>query len=248
MQKTPVYTNQDPADVSGRDILETSRHAALESAANLLEAVAHAKKLKRHASAALEERTQLEEGDANGEPRDILFDILRLNATYLNEFAKLGTRHKDLFHRALENLYSNIAANSKQPTANELEFNRKNLERAFVVRNDAAPEQDVACIEWVSVLGKPKDDPLSFKIGKKISQHRTSVDCSICGIHHESCFIHVPARFGVPVVINLAIDRKSLLERVYRTELKVTLRLDQQRRQIRRIPVTINMRKALGNR
>jgi hypothetical protein len=111
MDRRHVQSSPIPKNAIGSDMLETTRHAALESAANLLETLAYARKLKRRAKAALEERTQFENNDKPA-PRDFLFDMLRLNASYLNELAKLGSHHKDLVQRALENVYSTAAANS----------------------------------------------------------------------------------------------------------------------------------------
>src|SRR5690349_11166782 len=109
------------------DTLEKSRAAAITLAANLLESVAHAKRFRR--------RFDPDTGppQSSSPQGDFLFDLLRLNADYLNQFARLGNVHKDVAHRALENLYALITPSRARSDAQSLEFTNANPDQTFAI-------------------------------------------------------------------------------------------------------------------
>jgi len=248
MRRKFVNHNEVAKQASGDDVLETSRSAALESAANILETLAQARKLKQRARAAIEDATEFRADETAAEPRDFLFDMLRLNASYLNELAKLGTHHKDLVRRALENLYSSASANSKHPTAANLEFDAENLSRKFIVQNDAALTEQSVLLAWEGILAARSEsipDPFSFM------DEETGVPIPAKGRPERNksgaYFVEVDVVFATPTIVAMTVDPTDLLPRKYETELVIKLKLDDKRTQVRRIPVSIDMRaKARG--
>lgn len=211
------------------EILELSRSAALESAANLLQGIAEGQKLKRRAEAAFEDRRK-EEKDRKG--GDFLFDMLRLNARYLNELAKLSDRHKGFALRALENFYALANPGVRNGSATELELSRQKMTSKFVVQNDVNPEEDHVTLEWVPPLG-PKDQSFTFEF--QGSRRRPKA---------AGCIVKIPIAFGLPKVITLNVDLSDYLDRRYRTEILIKLPSGTgDREHIRRIPVLIDARK-----
>jgi len=231
-----------PKHARGNDIFETTRNAAIESAAALLGTLSKARDLKRRAQAALEERAEFDKDVEKNEPRDFLFDMLRLNASYLNELAKLGSHHKDLVHRALENLYAS-ASKSMNGKDRVLQFTRDQLLQTFILQNDVLDGQGdpvPVYLTWDNVLeahdllAKDKD-PFSFSVPK---------GATLSAIKPGSCTISVP--FGVPTVVTMKVTEQKahpFLDRKYETTLRVTLPLPNGRSQVRRIPVELNMRR-----
>jgi len=237
-----VHNTDVPKPPKG-DILETSRDAALQSAANLLASLAHAKKLRKRAHATLEDRTDFGNQPANT-PRDVLFDIMRLNASFLNELAKLGTRHEDIVKRALENMYSAATNNSKHAETRELSFDLKQNELAFVIQNDAAPQTKTITLTWQNVLHGRPNDPQPFSLRAQAGKPtKIAVTCEESG----RCSAEVNVDFGVPKVLLLKIDPKPFLQRGYQTELAIRLQLADGKGQVRRIPIVIDMRGKKGD-
>lgn len=227
-------------------ILEHSGSAAIESAADLLESIAHAQKLKKRAESAFEDRRR--PGDQDGESGDFLGDMIRLNAHYLNELAKLSRRHNVIAHRALENFYSLINPGVKNPSASELEFTREKPTASFAVQNDVNPDVDSVTLEWASI-----PDSKTRKAGSPIvvefDGRRRAPEIVPVAPEQEpkpdDCRfrIAVPIQFGVPKVVKLKVNFDELLERRYKLELLVRLPLrDEGREQLRRIPLTIDAR------
>jgi len=242
---------QIPSHSRGNDILETSRNAALESAANLLETLSHARDLKRRARAALEDRTEFDANDEEATPRDFLFDMLRLNASYLNELAKLGSHHKDLVRRALDNLYSSAAGPTSALAKDRvLSFEREKRSATFVVQNDVAPEESTVQLEWENVLAAHTplaENPFSFRNKSAENGGPLPVRTRPPKREHlpETYWCEVPVTFGVPTVVEMTVSDTGFLKRRYHTSLTLTLQLGNKRKQVRRIPVELDMRDKL---
>lgn len=219
------------------DILEQSRSAALESAADLLESIAHAQKLKKRAESTFEDRR--DPGDKDTESGDFLFDMLRLNAHYLNELAKLGRRHNAVAHRALENFYALVNPAMKNPSSKELEFSREKPMASFAVQNDVNPDPKAkyVMVEWETIEHPRTGDPYNPFV---IELERRMLSAEIEG---KLCRVVLELPFGIPKVVTLHVHFDELLERRYRLELQVRLRLDDEGRdQVRRIPIVIDAR------
>src|SRR5688572_24323368 len=109
-------------------ILEDHRRAAIVSVSNLLRAIAAAKRARRRAEGS--SRPERRAGDERADRRqDVLVDFLRLQSSYLNAMAKLGDRHVDLAHRALENFYALLRPSGSVPEVSELVFEGETDER-----------------------------------------------------------------------------------------------------------------------
>jgi len=241
--------SQIPSHSRGNDILETSRNAALESAANLLETLSHARDLKRRARAALEDRTEFDANDEEATPRDFLFDMLRLNASYLNELAKLGSHHKDLVRRALDNLYSSAAGPTSALAKDRvLSFNRKKWTATFVVQNDVNPEARFVQLEWENVLtahSPSAENPFAFAVRREDGVEPITVPKREGGDQKASYSCPLDVTFGVPAVVEMTVSDTGFLKRRYHTSLTLTLQLGDKHRQVRRIPVELDMRDKL---
>src|SRR5580692_2708442 len=87
------------------DFMQDTRRAALRSAANFLEAVDRARHSRRRIAAMFPEPAGEHREAKKG---DFLFDLLRLNARYLNQLSALGTAHSRIAHQALERLYASL--------------------------------------------------------------------------------------------------------------------------------------------
>jgi len=231
-----------PKHSQGNNLLETSRGTALLSAANLLETLSHARDLKRRAQAALEDRTRFDANDEGKTPRDFLFDMLRLNASYLNELAKLGSHHKDLVRRALDNLYSSTARSTSAVGKDRvLKFDLDRKPATFVVQNDVAPEVVLVELEWENVLTAhtpSADNPFVFAIP---GTEPLPVDRKDTGSPHTH-FCRIPVTFGVPTAVEMTLQGNGFLKRRYRGILTLSVPIGAEHKQVRRIPVEIDMR------
>jgi hypothetical protein len=241
MASKVIHDTPVPKPPAGKnDVVETSRQAALQSAANLLEALAQAQKLRKRAHATLDDRTDFDD-KSQSTARDFLFDIMRLNASFLNELAKIGSRNSDIVKRAMENMYSAATNNAKHAETRELSFNLKQVEQAFVVQNDAAPMSQTLRLTWQNVLhGRPNPvQPFSLRVQGSDSD-RINVVCDDDG----QCSANVGVNFGVPKVLLLKIKTRPnpFLERRYHTELAIRLQLANGKWLVRRIPINIDMR------
>src|SRR5215510_12462974 len=103
------------------EILEQSRKAAIRSAATLLDSVSKTRELRRRFGATFGGYRRRAEGDEK-DSGDFLFDLLRLNAEYLNRVSRLGERYSEFAHRALENLYAVAAPPGMRHDGRDLVF------------------------------------------------------------------------------------------------------------------------------
>jgi hypothetical protein len=208
------------------DILEETRSAAVRSAANLLQAADHAKRIRKRFVSTLSLRDDEDEpaGRARG---DFLFDLMRLNAGFLNEMAKLGKKHNPIAHQALERLYGLLVPGGRRAQGRELLFTREERTVPFEVHNDVDPDAEEAMVEWTPLeppLDKESRNWIESIAGKKISLDRKTPTAVI------------PWRFGRTEVIPLTV-RDFPMARKYTAELVVHAGAIRQR-----IPVVIDWR------
>jgi hypothetical protein len=148
---------------SDYEVLEETRRTAVQSAANLLETVDHAKRLRKKLFSSLSLGD--DKGGDTTERSDFLFDVLRLNARYLNRLADIGKRHSHIPHQALERLYS-VITNSIAPRpaeragGEELLFTRQRLGGSFEIYNDVDRQKERTRVEWTALTPSLPDlDP-----------------------------------------------------------------------------------------
>src|SRR5277367_6766264 len=107
------------------DILEHTRRAAIRSAGTYLETLDRARRSRADADGGSRPFARaVARAGQRPDRLEVLFEVLRLNANYLNQLAKLGERHGDVAHRTLEHLYSMIAPSRSDPATSTLRFTR----------------------------------------------------------------------------------------------------------------------------
>jgi hypothetical protein len=241
------------------EILEQSRRAAVQTVANLLDGMAKTKKLRRRfESTQDDDRERAEQDDApENRDSDFLFDMLRLNATYLNEVARLGARYRDFAYRALENMYRITHPGLKNDGADELVFARSAgvqeewIERSFVVQNDVNPKEKSARIEvpriwnpetrdWIDVIELSCDDEADLD---KVPSHKPEKGDRKAEEARRRAVYNVTLRFGIPQVVTAKAKVEALPKRkIDDDHIKISLRLDERRERVRRVPVVLDGR------
>jgi hypothetical protein len=212
------------------EAMQETRKAALRSAANFLEAVDRARQARRRIAAlfpvAREERKKPEERRG-----DFLFDLIRLNARYLNQLSALGTAHGRIAHQALERLYSAMVPVGRphggHPGAypgEELVFSPEARTAKFVVEC-VDPNVDHATVRW-----QPLEPSLRAARGWLLAVDGASV---ARGDH-----VDVALQFGVRKLIAVTVIDRLPIARRYTSELLVDIGS-----QRRRIPVVLDFRR-----
>jgi hypothetical protein len=222
-------------DKSDYSTLEKSRRAAILTAANLLEAADKAKRLRKRFASTL---TAKDDGETAPTDRgDFLFDLLRLNANYLNQLATLGKRHGGIAQSALEKLYGLMVPANSREASSELSFTRSRRTARFLVRNDASPESKRAEISSRSFV--PSDDRAdgSWLSNIKAMSGPAVVQETSGGSRPVKTYL-VNAPLGHTVELVAQIYDEFAGQRQYSAELVVKLGRVQ-----RTIPVSIDWRK-----
>lgn len=225
-------------------VLEQSREAAIQSIANVLDGMSKAKKLRRRFEANRDDDRQRAEKDDGDEKSDFLFDMLRLNATYLNEAARLGARYRDFAYRALENMYRVANPASKNESADELVFARSikhpdefDVSRQFVVKNDVNPNVDELKISVPRVRNARTRDWLDVVRLYRLNGRKKAPIKGGSGPGPREEF-HVEVTYGVPLVIVASADLSLCKGRKYDDDhFIVTLPLSNGGSRVRRIAV-----------
>ena len=205
------------------DTLEETRKAAMQSAVNLLEIVAHAKRQRRPDPS----RGPRAASDKNKDPEqgDFLFDLVRLNARYLNQLATIGKVNSQLAQRTLERFYSLIAPTERITASAEIVFEHSTT-TSIVVHNDAHPAAHEMHLCWERIepplLEYPKQW-LSKVNGKDVEQvHETTIALPI----------------GKEMTVDLEIVGKLPVDRTYTSTLVIRLGDSE-----KRVPVRIVWKK-----
>ncbi len=229
------------------EILEQSRRAAIRSAATLLDSVSKAKQLRRRFATTFGGYRRRAEGDEK-DSGDFLFDLVRLNAEYLNRVSRLGERYSEFAHRMLENFYAVAAPPSARRDGRELVFDFRGSEQAkmsrrFVVESDLETAATVT-IEWPWLTGR-QDGEWVQRTGVRVE-----VDAAF-----QPEVSHARRRWGLSfdlapgraMDVSVVVDRsegQGFLRRRYEFELVVCVSEKEGRWQVRerRVPVSIDLR------
>jgi hypothetical protein len=209
---------------SDYDTLEKTRRAAILTAANLLETAAKAKRLRKRLVSTLGT-----DDSTKDDKKDFLFDLLRLNANYMNQLATLGKRHGSIAQSALEKLYDLMVPPGRRDSTSEIAFTRDHRVAPFHIRNDASPDIRTATIE-----------PRGFvpsETGKWLKSLTASgVDVPVDDQGPGEVYV-VPAPFGQVTELVAEVYASISGHRQYTPELRVTLG-----DVVRTIPVHIDWR------
>jgi hypothetical protein len=225
------------------EILEKSRRAAVLTVANLFDGLAQTKKLRRRTEARTHDDRRHADGDDAPDNRDdFLFDMLRLNATYLNETARLGARYRDFGYRLLENIYKVVSPLSRNQTSDELVFayrsDGKMPSRKLVVQNEIDPEPVTAIID-VPALREPATG--QWKAALELTLEGSGLHDHPGGAESRARF-RVTVPFGQPLVITLNPKPDAFAHRKYDDQIVITLELSDQRVRVRRVPIVLDGR------
>ena len=205
------------------ETLRESRQAAIQSAANILQVLSDAKRLRKPLVDALASPTA-EDTEEGG---DFLFDLLRLNARYLNQLAAIGKSHTSVAQRALERFYSVVTPPGRMVMSEGLRLTRAAPAASFLVRNDSEPNDDTRLSVKMGRLEPPLlpgNTPWLKTIGgKKMRQP---------GDLYER-----PLALGEMATVHVEVNGTFPIARTYTAELVVELRST-----IRRVPVVIDWR------
>lgn len=220
------------------ELLETSRETALRSAVTILEGLSKAKELRKAYEGGI---GVIKDDDANPKPTDFLFDLLRLNTTYLNEVAKLGERYNGFALRALEKLYA-----FANPTATRVVLTPASNKGSFTVRND-------------SNRGRPSqvtlDIPAVLDIGAKDRQRwRLTADGNIAldpagGVSRDRPTRYtgnLKVDFGDSVDVLVEFDFDELRGLRLEDEIRISIELGAGRSKVFRVPLVIDNRPPKG--
>jgi hypothetical protein len=197
------------------DAMQEVRKAALRSAANLLESADHARQARKRVASLF---PQPRDDDGRHEKRkgDFLFDLLRLNARYLNQLSALGTAHSRIAHQALERLYSAIVPASRPYAGYQgaypgevLDFSPTTRTAKFVVEC-VDPHVDSVTLRW-----RPLDPAIRAARTWLVKVDGTNV----AGKDH----VDVGIEFGVRKVISVTVTNKLPIARRYTSELFVDM-------------------------
>jgi hypothetical protein len=223
--------------MSGRgsqyDVLEHSRRAAVTTAANVLEGIAKGKELRRRFNA----RFAFEEVQSGDEKSDFLFDVLRLNATYLNEMARLGQSYGGIAQRALERLYSLASPGVSRATTQGVLFTAGIAEQTFVVQNDVDPAAAVS-FEWPAIRRGDSEDLASPFACVDLEEPRVDEET-------RRCSVRTKLEFGVSTPFCLVLREKEPFSGwKYETSLTIRLRSPDGKVRQRSIPVVVDMRRS----
>jgi hypothetical protein len=214
------------------DVMQDTRRAALRSAANFLEAVDRARQSRRRMAALFPETAEpAGDGERRREKKgDFLFDLLRLNARYLNQLSALGTAHSRIAHQALERLYASMVPMARPfagyPGApgETLVFSRTKRTLKFTIDHRFDPNVDSVTVRW-----RPLSPSMRAAKDWLVKVNRTPV----VGKEH----LDVEVEFGASNVIALTVTDKLPIARRYTSELLVDMGA-----QRRCIPVVIDFR------
>lgn len=216
------------------DFMQDTRRAALRSAANFLEAVDRARQSRRRIAALFPEPPG--DGEKQGAKKgDFLFDLLRLNARYLNQLSALGTAHSRIAHQALERLYASMVpvarplAGHPGAPGEELVFSPSRRTLKFTIDHRVDPNVDSATIRW---------RPLSPSV-RAARDWLVKIDrASVVGKEH----LDVDVEFGKRNVVALTVTDKLPIARRFTSELFVDMGSHR-----RCIPVVLDFRAKEGN-
>jgi hypothetical protein len=197
------------------DAMQEARKAALRSAANLLESVDRARQARRRVAALFPEPRD-DDGRHEKRKGDFLFDLLRLNARYLNQLSALGTAHSRIAHQALERLYSAMVPAGRQYSGYQggysgqvLDFSPTARTAKFVIEC-VDPNVDSATLRW-----RPLEPAIRAARGWLVK-----IDgASVAGKDH----VDVAVEFGVRKVISATITDKLPIARRYTSEIFVDM-------------------------
>jgi hypothetical protein len=196
------------------DAMQDARKAALRSAANFLESVDRARQARRRVATLFPEPR--EEGRPEKRKGDFLFDLLRLNARYLNQLSALGTAHGRIAHQALERLYSAMVPGGRPYagypgvySGEVLDFSPTTRTAKFVVECDD-PNVDSATLRW-----RPLEPSIRGARGWLLAINGARV----AGKDH----VDVDLEFGVRKVVSVTVTDKLPIARRYTSELLVDL-------------------------
>jgi hypothetical protein len=197
------------------DAMQEARKAALRSAANFLESVDRTRQARKRVAALFPEPRD-DDGRHEKRKGDFLFDLLRLNARYLNQLSALGSAHSRIAHQALERLYSAMVPASRQYTGYQgvypgevLDFSPTTRTAKFVVEC-VDPNVDSATLRW-----RPLEPAIRAARGWLIKINGASV----AGKDH----VDVDVEFGVRKVISVTVTDKLPIARRYTSEIFVDM-------------------------
>jgi hypothetical protein len=202
------------------ETIRATRQAAIQSAANVLQALSDAKRLRRPVVGAIAGSEQKKEGGKG----DFLFDLLRLNARYLNELAGIGKNHTNIAQRALERLYSLVTPAGGTSSPAELRLSRARPSTAFQIHNDADPERG----EVTVTLGRLDPPLLPAGVPWLVEIDRKAIKTVPFTYRRKLAF-------GESAVLRVTATDRFPIARSYTSELTVQLGDS-----TRRIPVTID--------
>jgi hypothetical protein len=197
------------------DAMQDARKAALRSAANFLESIDRARQARKRAAALFPEPRR-EEGTQEKRKGDFLFDLLRLNARYLNQLSALGTAHSRIAQQALERLYSAMvpatrayAGTSGMYPGQVLDFSPTARTAKFIVEC-VDPNVDAVTLRW-----RPLEPAIRAAKGWLLKINGANV----AGKDH----VDVDVEFGVRKVIAVTVTDKLPIARRYTSELLVDM-------------------------
>jgi hypothetical protein len=212
------------------DAMQDARKAALRSAANFLESIDRARQARKRVAALFPE-PRSEEATQERKKGDFLFDLLRLNARYLNQLSALGTAHSRIAQQALERLYSAMVPATRSYAGapgvypgQVLDFSPTARTAKFVVEC-VDPNVDAVTLRW-----RPLEPAIRAAKGWLLKINGANV----AGKDH----MDVDVEFGVRKVIAVTVTDKLPIARRYTSELFVDMG------PLRRcIPVVLDFRK-----
>jgi hypothetical protein len=233
----------DPKSNNDHAILEQSRRAAVQTVANVLDGLAKAKQLRRRTESRFDDdRERSPNDDAEGGQNDFLFDMLRLNATYLNEVARLSGRYRDFAYRVLENMYRVANPLAKNMASDELVFaydeTRVMPKRKLIIQNDVVADDAQALIEVPiirsSVPGSRERALSLYSSGTLLKPYPNGGD--------RIDTYELTAPFGKPIVVELVADPAVFRKRKLEDFIVIRLTLDEERVRVRRVPIVLDGR------
>jgi hypothetical protein len=204
------------------EILEQTRKASIEAAANVLEFVARAK--AQHQARA--RRRPRDKSGAAAPQGDLLMELIQLNARFLNRVVELVGEHRSTAHRALEHFYTQLVPSSFGRSVEPLLFTQVRQTRTIKFENRSLNRANVYLrITWNDLQGPRPSRPVGaafvFTPGEA---------------QKDGAWL-VEAPYGTPLELKVelrSIDDKLRERCSYTTELELTLD-----KQTQRIPVTV---------
>ena len=225
-----MTSNKDKDDF---ELLETSRETALRSAVTILEGLSKAKELRKAYEGGI---GVIKDDDANPKG-DFLFDLLRLNATYLNEVAKLGERYNGFALRALEKLYA-----FANPTATRVVLTPASNQGSFTVRNDSNPGSSQVTLDIPAVNDIGAKGHQRWRL--RTARGNIALDAA-GGVSRERPTRYtgkLDVDFGDSIDVFVEFDFDELRGLRLEDEIRISIELGARRSKVFRVPLVIDNR------